>query len=285
MERVPFVSVIVPAWNDTTAVVTLLGRLIPDADMELIVSLAGVTSAEVTSLTRQYPQVVWVSGEVGRGVQMNAGARCARGRWLVFLHADVTLTDGWRDELHRAETADAVGGCFAFALESNTRSARVVERGVAWRVRRFDLPYGDQALFVRRDVFEQLGGYAPVPLMEDVDFVRRLARVGRLWHSALPVRISARRWERDGWIRRTLENWCLLALYFAGVSPNRLARYYYRDSARASAETKEGAFGEPVGEPWRRHLCGEERPGRSEPYAPYLLRPVGTPRRGVRQTR
>jgi hypothetical protein len=91
----------------------------------------------------------------------------------------------------------------------------------------FDLPYGDQALFVRRVVFDELGGYRDLPLMEDVDFVRRLRRRGgRLEHADVPALTSARRWERDGWVRRTLENSLLMVLFLAGYPPERLRRRY-----------------------------------------------------------
>jgi hypothetical protein len=120
-----------------------------------------------------------------------------------------------------------VGGSFRFALRSARPVARVFERGVALRVRWLGLPYGDQGIFVRRDVFERLGGYRPLPLMEDVELVRRLGACGRLRHLDTPVAVSARRWERDGWLWRSTCNMALVALYFCGVDPARLARRYY----------------------------------------------------------
>lgn len=162
---------------------------------------------------------------------MNEGARRGRGRWLVFLHADTRLGTGWADALHGLdEQRRIVGGSFRFVLDSRARQARWIERGVWLRVRLFDLPYGDQALFARRAVFEDLGGYQELPLMEDVDFVRRLRRRGRLAHVDVPATTSARRWERDGWWRRTIENWAVILLYFAGQPPELLARRYHRQT-------------------------------------------------------
>jgi hypothetical protein len=106
--------------------------------------------------------------------------------------------------------------------------ARLVERGVAMRVKVFGLPYGDQALLVRRAVFEALGGYRDMPLLEDVDLVRRLRRMGRMRHASTAVRSSARRWEQDGWIKRSAGNMMIVALFFMGVGPQRLAHLYYR---------------------------------------------------------
>jgi hypothetical protein len=102
--------------------------------------------------------------------------------------------------------------------------ARVIEIGVRLRVRLFALPYGDQALFVRRSLFEAVGGFVELPIMEDVDFVRRIRREGALFRSPLPVLTSARRWERDGWAARTARHLLLISLYLCGVAPARLVR-------------------------------------------------------------
>lgn len=125
-----------------------------------------------------------------------------------------------------------IGGAFRFALDSAAWQARLVERLVAWRVRWLDLPYGDQGIFVRRDVLGALGGVPPLPLMEDVELVRRLARHGRLRYVSLPLVTSARRWERERWWRRSAANLSMLILYRAGVSPARLARRYYGGTER-----------------------------------------------------
>lgn len=155
---------------------------------------------------------------------MNAGASVARGAWLLFVHADSVMPEAWLGHFD-AMPDDVAGGWFRFALDDPAWQARVIERGVAWRVRLLALPYGDQGFFVRRTVFEQLAGYRDLPLMEDVDFVRRLRRAGRTVEIPLPLRTSARRWRREGWARRTARNAALIALYFFGVSPSRLARW------------------------------------------------------------
>ena len=164
---------------------------------------------------------------------MNAGAARAVGDWLLFLHADSYLPDGWLDVVAQA-TAERglVGGWFRFAIDTSRWQARIIERLVALRVRAWKLPYGDQGLFVRRDVFERLGGYREWPLMEDVEFVRRLREAGRIAELPLVLATSARRWERDGWFRRSTRNLLLVSLYFAGVSPARLARWYERSPLR-----------------------------------------------------
>ena len=223
------VTLVIPVLHDTAALGSLLPALPIDPELQIIVVDGGETGDQATAALRErYPDVEWVRSNPGRGAQMNRGASQARGRWLLFLHADTHLGCGWIDVIRRVdEELRVVGGCFRFALDSPAHWARWIEWGVRIRVHLFDLPYGDQALFVRRAVFDELEGYRDLPLMEDVDFVRRLRRRGgRLEHADVPALTSARRWERDGWLRRTLENSLLLMLFLAGCPPERLRRRY-----------------------------------------------------------
>jgi hypothetical protein len=136
---------------------------------------------------------------------MNAGAAVAGGRWILFLHADSELPADWHTVIADLEPrADIVAGAFRLTLDSADWRARLIEAGVRLRVALLGLPYGDQALFVRRHVFARLGGYRDLPLMEDIEFVRRVSKAGRVVHSRAAVLTSARRWERDGWMRRSV---------------------------------------------------------------------------------
>ncbi len=165
----------------------------------------------------------------GRGTQLAAGAR-GDGDWLLFLHADTVLADGWTTAVARfVETPgnDARAGYFRLRFDSASPRARRVEALAAWRSRRFGLSYGDQGLLIARTHYERLGGYRPLPLMEDVDLVRR---IGRRSLVAIPVDAitSPVRYERDGWTLRPLRNLACLALYFLGVPTPALARLYGR---------------------------------------------------------
>jgi rSAM/selenodomain-associated transferase 2 len=220
------ISVIVPVLDDTAVLGRLLSTLPPEEDVEVIVVDGGGDPALEPMLASR-PDVRLVRTAAGRGHQMNAGAAQARGDWLLFLHADSTLPSAWIDPIRSADREPSViGGWFRFRLDAARWQARVIERLAAARVRLFHLPYGDQGLFVRRSTFTDLGGYRALPLMEDVEFVRRLVRAGRVRPSPLPLTTSARRWERDGWFRRSGRNLALICGYFAGVSPHRLARWY-----------------------------------------------------------
>jgi rSAM/selenodomain-associated transferase 2/rSAM/selenodomain-associated transferase 1 len=232
----PFVSIIIPVLNDTEALVRLLPMLELNLDVEVIVVNGGDLDPRLTAVIDRR-DVRLLSSPPGRGRQMNVGALGARGRWFLFLHADSRLPRQWLDEIRRADAdPSVVGGSFRFQLDSDAWQARMIERGVRWRVRLLGLAYGDQALFARRDAFHALGGYPEWPLMEDVALIRRLRRVGRLYHSEVPVVTAARRWERDGWWRRSANNVVLQTLFLAGASPDWLARRYASGGRRPNRE-------------------------------------------------
>jgi hypothetical protein len=237
----PLVSIVIPVLHDAHELEALLSFLLQGntpnrqvddltshAYYEVIVVNGDPADPGIARLCQRFQTVRWTASEPGRGRQMNVGAQLATGQWLLFLHADTCPEPGWFDGISRvARDPDAVGGALCFKLQTSILFARIVEFGVAWRVRHMGLPYGDQGIFVRRDVFEQLGGYRLFLLMEDVDLVRRIRRCGRMVFLNNPIYVSPRRWEREGWTRRTVTNICILAAFLIGISPSRLARLYY----------------------------------------------------------
>ena len=234
----PFVSVIVPVLRDAGALAALLAELRPAGRFEVIVANGAAADPALDPIRRAWPAVQWVNSLPGRGRQMNVGAERAKGRWLLFLHADARLGDGWLDEIRRAADDGAVGGCYRLQIDSPRWQARLIERGVEWRLRWLGIAYGDQGVFLRRDLFRAIGGYRALPVMDDADLVRRMRRHGRLRSSPVGVSVSARRWERDGWMRRTVSNLRILLLYLAGRSPDRLAAMYpaWQDPATTVSE-------------------------------------------------
>ncbi len=214
------ISVVVPALN---AADTLGGCLAAVGEADEIIVVDG-GSADSTAAVAEASGARLLRAPRGRGVQLAAGAAAATGDWLLFLHADTILAPGWREaaDRHIARRPDRAAS-FRLRLDAAEWQARLVEAGVALRVRLFSLPYGDQGLLVSRRRYEEAGGYRPLPLMEDVDLVRRMARVETL---EVAAETSAERWRRDGWIRRSARNLLCLALYRSGMSAERVARLY-----------------------------------------------------------
>jgi hypothetical protein len=143
----------------------------------------------------------------------------------LFLHADCRPLPGWEDAVRAFAGTSDKAGYFGLALDDEAPAARRLERMVAWRCRVLALPYGDQGLLIHRALYDAVGGYATMPLMEDVDLARRLGRA-RLRPIGATMLGSARRYRRDGYLRRPLRNVLCLSLYFAGLSPYRIAKFY-----------------------------------------------------------
>lgn len=215
-------SIVIPALNAARTLASCLGRL---GGAHEIIVVDGGSSDDSRRIAEQHG-AIWLPSPRGRGVQLRAGAKAATGDWLLFLHADTLLGSGWSDaaERHMSGAPDTAGH-FRFRLQSNAWQARLVEAGVRLRVRIFGLPYGDQALLVRRDLYGRMGGYSPLPLLEDVDLVRRLGR-HRLRQLPADALTSAARWQEDGWFARSARNIACLLLYLAGMSPQRIASLY-----------------------------------------------------------
>lgn len=215
-------SVVIPTLNAAANLGPCLAAL-EEAD-EIIVVDGG--SSDATAALAVSSGARLVRSPRGRGAQLAAGAAAARGDWLLFLHADTRLAPGWRRaaELHRARTPGKAA-CFRFRLDAGERRARLVETGVALRVRLLGLPYGDQGLLLSRRLYDETGGYRPLALMEDVDLVRRIGR-RRMERLGVDAITSAERWRSGGWLRRSLRNLLCLALYRCGMSAERVARLY-----------------------------------------------------------
>jgi len=216
------VTAVIPTLNAASVLPGTLAAL--GGQVDVVVSDGGSTDG-TPDVARAAGAAV-VEGPRGRGVQIAAGIEAARSPWLLLLHADTRLAPGWAAAAaaHMRAAPDRAG-YFRFALDSADPRARRLERMVAWRCRVLAMPYGDQGLLIARDVLDEVGGVRPMPLMEDVDLVRRLGR-GRLTPLAADALTSAGRWERDGWRRRSARNLACLALWHTGVPPSLVARLY-----------------------------------------------------------
>jgi rSAM/selenodomain-associated transferase 2 len=219
------ISVIIPALNEALNIVHAVERAAALGPHEILVADGG--SDDGTPQAARQAGAVVVESARGRARQQNAAARQATGDVLLFLHADSWLAPAGATQLsHAWRDPRVLGGAFRHRIEAAGILYRLIERGDSFRARWFQLPYGDQGIFLRREAFFQLGGFPDVPLMEDVLLMRRLRKASRVVLLPGPVYTSARRWERHGVVRQTLRNWSILTAERLGVSLDRLARFY-----------------------------------------------------------
>ncbi len=219
------ISVVIPTLNEEEGLGAVLERLAEEPGLELIVADGGSVDRTVEVARGLGARVIVSTG--GRARQLNEGARRSAGEVFLFLHADTRLPDGFgtsvREVLARPGTA---AGAFRLEIGGSGWGLRVIEAAANWRSRYLQTPYGDQAIFLTREVFLEAGGFPNLPIMEDFALVRKLRRQGKIRLAAQSAVTSARRWERLGVVRTTLVNWAMVGGYLAGVDPVRLARWY-----------------------------------------------------------
>lgn len=222
-------SIVVPTLNEAANLARVLPDLVARERGAEVLVVDGGSDDDSRAVVAGTPSVRWLSAPRGRARQMNAGARAAQGEIVLFLHADTALPDGAGAAI-RAALGDpaVVGGRFDVRLDSRRPLLVLVGWLMNRRSRLTGISTGDQGIFVRRTVFDTLGGYPDIPLMEDVELTRRLKRRGRLAALRLRVVTSARKWEDEGVVRTIVLMWTLRLLYTLGVSPARLHRWYYR---------------------------------------------------------
>ena len=219
------ISVVVPVYNEETLLEGTLRRLQEEKGSFEVIVVDGGSDDRSVEIARPYGSVLMA--EKGRALQMNQGAREAKGEVLLFLHADAWLEKGSLSAIEEVMShPDMLGGCLTQKIESPHPFYRFLEASGTFRARAFRLFYGDQGLFVRKAIFDKLGGYPLVPLFEDVAFSRRLKGEGKTVVLSKQIFTSARRWEEKGKVGGSLRNLALLFLYGMGIAPERLARFY-----------------------------------------------------------
>jgi rSAM/selenodomain-associated transferase 2 len=218
------ITVVIPTLNEEQVIAKSVLSAVAAGATEIIVSDGGsrdrtleiASEAGVSRIVRSLP---------GRGVQMNSGAQLAGNKFVLFLHADNELSGHALEQICGHEKA--VWGAFRQRIDSPRMIYRLIEWGNQWRVQWRGVPFGDQGIFVRRSLFEKLGGFAEIPLMEDVEISQRLREIEKPMLLKGPLTISARRWEKRGVLRQTVTNWLIQLSYLRGVPAEQLARRYY----------------------------------------------------------
>lgn len=221
-------SIIIPTLNEAKNLEGILSRLRAICPVAEVIVVDGGSEDGTSTVVRQFPWVTYLSGRRGRASQMNAGAAVANGEVLLFLHADTLLPAGANAAIVRAfNDPEVVAGRFDVSFDNPRPIFKVIAFFINLRSRLTKICTGDQALFVRRKTFEELGGYPGIPLMEDVEFAKRLKRRGAMGCLRLKVTTSARKWEQGGVLRVVLLMWALRFCYVVGIGPERIHRWYY----------------------------------------------------------
>ena len=219
-------SVIIPTLNEAENLPQTLEAVGELNDHLEIIVVDGGSSDSTVAIAKSHGCHTFVAKR-GRANQLNAGAAVASGDQLMFLHADTSLPPGYENEVKRILNTDALCGAFPLKLEGTGFGLRVVEAGVKLRCKYLDLPYGDQAIFLRAADFFKFGGFKPMVIMEDYEFVARIRSVGRIQMASLPVKTSVRRWKRKGIFRTTVLNQICIVAYKLGFSDKSIAKLYH----------------------------------------------------------
>jgi rSAM/selenodomain-associated transferase 2 len=226
-------SIIIPVLNEQEQINSLLAHLrSQDFKYPYETIIVDGDPQGGTMKAIQDKEVISIVSEKGRGHQMNVGASLAQGDILIFLHADTRLPpDALKKIAQVLENEKYVGGAFDFGIDSDRLVLKYIAARARFRSRLNRIPYGDQAIFVRRSYFDKIGRFKEIPVMEDIDLMRRIKKRGDkilILHDR--VKTSARRWEKEGVFYATLRNQVLVALYYLGISTDKLAKYYRRHS-------------------------------------------------------
>ena len=239
------ISIIIPVLNEAKTIKQVLANLESASNIEIIV-VDGGSQDETVEIVKSLGIKI-LSTPPGRAMQMNAGAAIATGDILLFLHADTLLPANFDrlirqtlfnyaiENLHsqvgtweRGNSENPIAGAFELAIDAEIAGIRLVEKMVNWRSHFFSLPYGDQAIFLKADVFRDMGGFPEIPIMEDFVFIRHLKKLGKIAIVNVPVITSGRRWQKLGIFKTTYINQMMIIGYFLGISPVKLARFYRR---------------------------------------------------------
>jgi rSAM/selenodomain-associated transferase 2 len=224
-----FCSIIIPVLNEATLINGIIDHLhgLEGDEVKEIVIVDGDPEG-LTLKAISHDDVRQLKSSRGRWIQMNEGAKNAKGNILLFLHADTELPlDAMRLIATAMKDKQYVAGAFGLGIKSKRFVFRAIESAASLRSRITKIPFGDQAIFMRKNYFDEIGGYKDMPIMEDVEIMKRIKKRGdKIFIITQKVHTSSRRWEQEGILRCTLRNWFLQILYLLRISPHRLSQFY-----------------------------------------------------------
>lgn len=218
------ISIIIPVLNEEVAIERTLISL-PYGDGIEVIVVDSQSNDRTLEIVRKFP-VKTMTAPRGRALQMNAGATAAKGNVLLFLHADCVIDAKGLQAVEKQILMNYIGGCFTHKIDSNKWIFRCIETSGTLRAKLFKIFYGDQAIFVRRDIFGKIGGFELVPLFEDAILSKALRRLGKTTVLGCRATVLPRRWENGGVLKTILLNWFLTLGFFVGIPPQRLGNLY-----------------------------------------------------------
>ncbi|NQT68956.1 MAG: glycosyltransferase family 2 protein [Desulfobacteraceae bacterium] len=224
------ISIIIPVFNESRIINSTIEHLytLDSSDTVEIIVVDGSPHGETIN-TVTNADVKKVLGEKSRGSQMNQGAALANGDVVLFLHADTLLSHDALDQIFTAtKQHDIVGGAFDLGIQSEKNIFRLIAKVASIRSRLTRIPYGDQAIFLKKRFFDHIGGFKDIPIMEDVELMQRVKKTGKkIKFISRRVQTDSRRWEKEGIVYCTLRNWSIRTLYLLGVPPEKLKKFYF----------------------------------------------------------
>jgi len=219
------ISIIIPVLNEAENIGLVISGIQNSENIEIII-VDGGSQDNTVQIAQGWGVNVIVTNR-GRALQMNAGAKIGTGEILLFLHGDTQLPLGFETEVRKTfVNSNTIAGAFQLKINAPELSLRLIEKMVFWRSKYLQMPYGDQAIFIKASTFWEIGGFPEQPIMEDFEFIRRLNRLGRIEILSSSVITSGRRWQKLGVFKTTLINQLIVIGYYLGISPIKLSQWY-----------------------------------------------------------